>query len=246
MRCRHRVSKLLLLHGRVYAAATTWTQRHRRWLARQRFEQAGDRARLPRRARCRRRSRRPQGRARGAPLPARTRGRVVADRRPAALLPRHRHPDGVRALLSRSATSTRFQRAPPARLLARTRARARPVRREPHARARSPRPARATRAGCWSRPPGTTCASRGSAPHSRNRQQGQPAHVLQIAWRAQHRLYRLHQRLRERGKPAQRRHRRRRPRTRLLPLGRRHGRANPTNSRLLGRAPGQTLPARAI
>ena len=34
-----------------------------------------------------------------------------------------------------------------------------------------------------------------------NRQQGQPAHVLQIAWRAQHRLYRLHQRLRSRGKP---------------------------------------------
>jgi transposase len=35
----------------------------------------------------------------------------------------------------------------------------------------------------------------------RNRQQGQPAQVLQIAWRAQHRLYRLHQRLRGRGKP---------------------------------------------
>ena len=35
-----------------------------------------------------------------------------------------------------------------------------------------------------------------------NRQAGQPDHVLQIAWRAQHRLYRLHQRLRARGKPA--------------------------------------------
>jgi transposase len=35
-----------------------------------------------------------------------------------------------------------------------------------------------------------------------NRQQGQPAHVLQIDWRAQHRLYRLHARLRARGKPA--------------------------------------------
>ena len=34
-----------------------------------------------------------------------------------------------------------------------------------------------------------------------NRQQGLPDHVLQIAWRAQHRLYRLHQRLRARGKP---------------------------------------------
>jgi transposase len=33
------------------------------------------------------------------------------------------------------------------------------------------------------------------------RQADQPAHVLQIAWRAQTRLYRLHRRLRERGKP---------------------------------------------
>ena len=29
MRCRHRVSKLLLLHGRVYPDSSTWTQRHR-------------------------------------------------------------------------------------------------------------------------------------------------------------------------------------------------------------------------
>jgi transposase len=34
-----------------------------------------------------------------------------------------------------------------------------------------------------------------------NRQAGQPDHILQIAWRAQHRLYRLHQRLHRRGKP---------------------------------------------
>jgi hypothetical protein len=34
----------------------------------------------------------------------------------------------------------------------------------------------------------------------KNRQQGQPDHILQIAWRAQHRLHRVHQRLRERGK----------------------------------------------
>ena len=33
-----------------------------------------------------------------------------------------------------------------------------------------------------------------------NRQNGQPDHILQIAWRAQHRLYRTHQRLRQRGK----------------------------------------------
>ena len=34
-----------------------------------------------------------------------------------------------------------------------------------------------------------------------NRQAGQPDHVLQIAWRAQHRLHRVGARLRERGKP---------------------------------------------
>jgi transposase len=34
----------------------------------------------------------------------------------------------------------------------------------------------------------------------RSRQQGQPEQVLQIAWRAQHRLHRLHRRLRARGK----------------------------------------------
>jgi len=38
MRCRHRVSKLLLLHGRVYEGSA-WTKTHRRWLEQQRFEQ---------------------------------------------------------------------------------------------------------------------------------------------------------------------------------------------------------------
>jgi transposase len=40
MRARHRVSKLLLLHGRVYVDGRGWTKRHRRWLERQRFEHA--------------------------------------------------------------------------------------------------------------------------------------------------------------------------------------------------------------
>jgi transposase len=37
-RTRHRVSKLLLLQGRVYAGNTTWTREHRCWLASQVFE----------------------------------------------------------------------------------------------------------------------------------------------------------------------------------------------------------------
>jgi transposase len=39
MRARHRVSKLLLLHGRVFERGA-WTKLHRRWLERQRFEYA--------------------------------------------------------------------------------------------------------------------------------------------------------------------------------------------------------------
>ena len=38
MRCRHRVSKLLLLHGSVYEGCA-WTKTHRRWLAQQRFDE---------------------------------------------------------------------------------------------------------------------------------------------------------------------------------------------------------------
>jgi len=37
-RLRHRLSKLLLRYGRVYDGGGTWTQAHRRWLSGQRFE----------------------------------------------------------------------------------------------------------------------------------------------------------------------------------------------------------------
>ncbi len=39
MNARHRVSKMLLRHGRVYPKPTTWTVEQRRWLASQRFDQ---------------------------------------------------------------------------------------------------------------------------------------------------------------------------------------------------------------
>jgi transposase len=38
-RARHRVSKLLLVEGRVYASPTTWNRAHRQWLGRQQFAQ---------------------------------------------------------------------------------------------------------------------------------------------------------------------------------------------------------------
>jgi transposase len=41
MRARHRVSKLLLRHGRVYPKASgTWTQAHHEWRSRQRFDES--------------------------------------------------------------------------------------------------------------------------------------------------------------------------------------------------------------
>lgn len=39
MTARHRVSKMLLRHGRVYPKASTWTMEHRRWLSRQQFDE---------------------------------------------------------------------------------------------------------------------------------------------------------------------------------------------------------------
>lgn len=39
MTARHRVSKLLLRHGRVYPEKSTWTVKHRQWLARQQFDE---------------------------------------------------------------------------------------------------------------------------------------------------------------------------------------------------------------
>ena len=39
MNARHRVSKMLLRHGRVYPKSTTWTVEHRRWLSVQQFDE---------------------------------------------------------------------------------------------------------------------------------------------------------------------------------------------------------------
>lgn len=39
MNARHRVSKMLLRHGRVYPKSTTWTVEHRKWLSAQQFDE---------------------------------------------------------------------------------------------------------------------------------------------------------------------------------------------------------------
>jgi transposase len=38
MNARHRVSKMLLRHGRVYPKPSTWMAEHRRWLSKQQFD----------------------------------------------------------------------------------------------------------------------------------------------------------------------------------------------------------------
>lgn len=43
MNARHRVSKMLLRHGRVYPKPTTWTAEHRRWLSQQQFDEPASR-----------------------------------------------------------------------------------------------------------------------------------------------------------------------------------------------------------
>jgi len=40
MIARHRVSKMLLRHGRVYPRPSTWSVEHRRWLSRQQFQES--------------------------------------------------------------------------------------------------------------------------------------------------------------------------------------------------------------
>ena len=44
MRVRHRLSKLLLRHGRIYSQGQAWTGLHEIWLDRQRFVEAGCKA----------------------------------------------------------------------------------------------------------------------------------------------------------------------------------------------------------
>jgi transposase len=178
MRCRHRVSKLLLLHGRLYPETSTWTQRHRQWLARQRFEEpAAELAYLDALAAV-------DGLvARRAALDERL-SRLALEGECWPTVARLRCFRGIDtltafALCLEIGTFDRFSR--PAKL-ASWLGLVPSLDQSGESRHQYLRPPRI----------GATLT---------NRQQGQPAHVLQIAWRAQHRLYRLHQRLRTRGKP---------------------------------------------
>jgi len=198
-RLRHRVSKLLLRYGRVYDGGGTWTQAHRQWLAAQRFEHVPtELAYLDALAAI-------EG------LLAR---RAALDERLSLLAAEPEHWPTVARLRCFRGVETlsalalhlevgdfhRFQR--PGQLAAWL-----GLVPSLHQSGESETRGSITKTGsgfarrllveaAWHylREPRI-------GPTLQNRQAGQPDHVLQIAWRAQHRLYRLHQRLRGRGKP---------------------------------------------
>ncbi len=145
MRARHRLSKLLLRHGAVYEA-TAWTRAHDQWLRRQRFP-SGPLAivfdecygrMLDAKTRTRR--------ARHGDQRARRHATVCRCRRAARLSARRLHADGVRA----HRRARRLASVPAG--VARAVSRAHPERELKRAsgagKARSPRPATRTRAGC--------------------------------------------------------------------------------------------------
>ena len=237
MRCRHRVSKLLLRHGRVYPEAD---------------DLDADAPPLARRAALRA-SRRPSSPtstllaavdgliARKAALDERL-SQLATDGEWWPTVARLRCFRGIDTLtafalcISRSATSAPLRAARAARGLARAGALARPVRRELDARARSPRPARARppaagRVGLALPAPATASARR-CANRQRRPARSRPADRLA---RPAAPAPRPPPPARPRQAP-QRRHRRRRPRARLLPLGRRHRRLTRADSPTAGRA----------
>jgi transposase len=244
MRCRHRVSKLLLLHGRVYPEPSTWTRRHRQWLARQQFDEpATELAYLDtlaavdglvgRKAAIDERLSRLALEDAWWPTVARLRCFRGIDTLTALVLCREigdfARFESPRKLSSWLGLVPALDQSGESR------------RQGAITKTGSSYARRLLVEAAWHylRQPriGATVA---------NRQQGQPAHVLQIAWRAPSTGCTASTPACAHTQAAQRRHRRRRPRTRLLYLGRRRDRVIPHHSRLLGRAPGRMLPARGI
>ncbi len=198
MRCRHRLSKLLLRHGRVWDA-TSWTKAHRRWLGAQSFEQVNaELAFLDNLAAC-------EGLlARRQALDERL-SHVARDDELWPLVSRLRAFRGIDTLSAlvlvlEIGDFDRFARAVqlgswlglvPSRQQSGETDTHGPITKTGSRYAR-----RILVEAAWHylRPPrvGVTLA---------DRHEGLPDHILQIAWRAQHRLHRVHQRLRAHRKP---------------------------------------------
>jgi transposase len=200
MTARHRVSKQLLRHGRVYSRPSTWTVAHRTWLSRQQFDElASELAFADAIAAV-------DGlTARKAALAERLSSLALDERwwPTIARLRCFRGIDTLTALalhLELCGDWRRFRRAPalgswlgltPSLQQSGESARNGSITKTGSTLAR-----RLLVEAAWhySRPPriGATLT---------NRQQGQPDHILQIANRAQQRLHRIHRRMRQRGKP---------------------------------------------
>jgi transposase len=200
-RARQRVSKLLLVEGRVYPEPTTWNRAHRAWIARQRFQHAPTELALidllaavdglsaRREALDERLSRLAQD-PRLWPTVARLRAFRGVDTLTALALhlelggnwQRFRSPVPLGAWLGLTPSRTQSGESETQGAITKT---------------GSAIARRLLVEAAWQylREPriGVTLE---------NRQAGQPDHVLRIAWRAQQRLHRTHVRLRERGKPA--------------------------------------------
>ena len=199
MRARHRVSKLLLRHGHVYPREkSTWTVEHRRWLGSRRFDGANTELAyidalaavdglISRRDALAERLSHVASDAALWPIVARLRAFRGIDTLTALALVceigdwhRFARPEQLAAWVGLVPSLSQSGESRANGAITKTGSR--------HAR-------RLLVEAAWhyQRPPsiGVTL---------RNRQHGQPDHILAIAWRAQHRLHRTHQRLRERGK----------------------------------------------
>jgi transposase len=198
MRCRHRLSKLLLRHGRVWDRST-WTKAHREWLGSQTFaHQNTELAFIDNLAACDGLTTRREA------LDERL-SWVATDPEFSPLVRRlraFRAIDTLSALIIVLEVSdfTRFARAVQlGSWLGLVPSREQSGETDRHASitktgSRYARRILVEASWHYARPPGLSRALY-------ERQQGLPDHVLQIAGRAQARLYRLHKRMRERKKP---------------------------------------------
>jgi transposase len=200
-RARHRVSKLLLIEGRVYPGKTTWNWAHRQWLASQQFEHectelafidlmaAVDGALARRQALDERLS------------------RIAQDERLWPTISRlraFRGVDTLTALALHLELGGDWQRFPSPRRLSSWLGLVPSL----------DQSGESSTQGSITKT-GSSIARRllveAAWHYSRNprigqallsRHDGQPDHILQIAWKAQHRLHRIHKRFKKRGKPA--------------------------------------------
>jgi transposase len=199
-RARHRVSKLLLVEGRVYPGKTTWNADHRRWLAAQQFDFAASELAFIDWSQP----------STGWPRAAKRSMSACPGWRPGqrlwptvARLRAFRGVDTLTALALHLELGGDWQRFASPRKLSSWLGLVPPLDQSGE---------RLTQGSITKT--GSSIARRllveaawhyARAPRIgvtlHNRQIDQPDHILQIAWRAQHRLHRTHQRFKARGKP---------------------------------------------